>query len=181
MSRRVVTGDKARDVVQPLFLEGEARVLAYLREKGWHIADNRKAKTFYDFVINHAWVLDVKCDQLGHETGRVAFETDIDEYSEEEDEYGPHRVFQRRLEGWGRHHGLNYVAYVLVSDAEKWPLYILHRQNTLEAVLAHAEKGLAGNAVTSFTKPDGPRKASGYILALDWLEEKGCVVEHGSV
>lgn len=178
---RVATGNKQKDVVQPLFLEAEQRVLDYLRAQGKHVADNRKARTFYDFVVGHAWTLDVKADQYGHESLAVAFETDIDEYSEEVDEYGPHRVFQRRSEGWGRHHGLNYVAYVLVSDAEKWPLYILHRQKTLDAVLSYVEKGLGGSAVRPFSKPDGPRKASGYVLALDWLEEQGCVVERGEV
>lgn len=180
LARKNPTGNKARDVANKVFLEAEQRALDYLRAKGWHVADNRKARTFYDFVVNHAWTLDVKADQYAIETQRVAFEVAIDEYAEVEDEYGSSKVLQATRAGWGAHHGLNYVAFVFVNEGEEWPILILHRAKTLEALNEHLEKGLAGNEVTRFGKQDGEyRRAVGYLLDVEWLRRNGCVMEEG--
>lgn len=174
MARLVVeTGDKQRDVANPLFASAEARVLAWLREQGHHVADTRKQKTYYDCVVDHAYTLDCKVDSYAVETGRVAFETRVDTFDKRGVLTGGHV-------GWGVNVALNYAAYVLVSDAKAWPLLVVDRACALQRL---NEELLRGNVVTPpFTKQDGEyREAHGHLLPIEWLREQCCVVQEGEV
>lgn len=179
----ITTGNKAADVGNKVFIEAEARVLKWLRDvKGFHVADNRKARTFYDFVINHAYTLDVKSDTQATETGRVAIEMQLDNYVPVSDEYGTTMAYDSSVPGWGRHHGLNYIAYVELSNANKWPVYIVHLPNMVAEMDAALAGHIEGDELKQFVKQDGEtRRGIGYAVSLDWLRRKGCIVEEAEV
>lgn len=160
------TPDRARDVRNPLYIEAEDRVLAWLREQGKVVEDVRHEHKVYDFRIGNAWNLDVKADTRHADTGRVAWEQLVVSHD-------PNRLPQ---EGWGMHHALSYVAYVLVPPegdrARPWPLVICHAGRLREAVMAN--RGLP--EVKEFLVRGTDRDATGYAVDLNWLRSQGNVV-----
>lgn len=173
------THDYAADVANPLYLEAEERVLNWLRARGKHVTDNRSKRTFHDFTIGNAWTLDVKCDVRYAETGRVAWEQLTVRHNGP-----PERAI---TPGWGMHHGLSYIVYVLCPppgfrhDEEGgrhngWPLVVVHAGRMREAILANKDSP----AVKGFIAHGTDRDGTGYAVELEWLRQQpGVVLEEG--
>ena len=175
--------NRDRDVQNPLYHEAEERVLAWLLAQGKEVTDVRDSKLYYDFIIGGAWTLDVKADTRAHETGRVIWESAIIVKGRED--------ASAVQEGWGQHHGLSYIAYVLVPGAREdapqagWPVLIVQAQGLRQAVSQAVSEGLVGHEAVSVLRPfviDGEdRMATGYAVLISWLRDKGLVLEEGEV
>lgn len=174
--------NRDRDVHNPLYAEAENRVLAWLLAQGKEVTDVREERTYYDFIVGGAWTLDVKCDTRAHDTGRVIWESAVIVKGRED--------ASAVQEGWGQHHGLSYVAYVLVQDggAGPWPLLIVQAQGLRQAVSQAVSEGLVGVDTEIYKPPlkafviDGEdRVAMGYAVKIKWLRDKGLVLEEGEV
>jgi hypothetical protein len=164
---RKATGNRAKDVVDPLWQEAEERVYAWLVQDGYAVTDARKQKTHYDFALDNLWTLDVKCDQYAASTGRFAWELFVD-----------YRGHTRR--GWGGNINLDYIAYVTPHD---WFVYLVDAAK-VRALLAAVEAGEAtapAGMMVSFSKQgaDG-RTGIGVALGIEWLDAQGCIVKRGT-
>jgi hypothetical protein len=163
------TPDYQRDVRNPTYHEAEERVYQWLLSRGKHVTDDRDAHTWHDFTIGHAWTLDVKTDTYGYVNGRVAWEQGIDFKN------------GRIADGWGMHHGLSYVVYVLLPPEDRrdgpWPILVCHADRLREFVYAHRETPVCAGFVTH--SPD--RDSFGYLLNLDALRACGAVLEEAEV
>lgn len=173
--------NRAIDVQNPLYREGEERVYQWLLSQGKEVQDVRPLNTYYDFILGSAWTLDVKVDTRAHETGRVAWEDVVEDLRKS----GP-EAFQP---GWGRHHGLSFVAYVLLPagpyldngiaplEPRMWPVIVVNAQKLREAILKEGE----GNNCKGFIVNGSDRRATGCAVKLDWLEAQGLVMQRGEV
>lgn len=168
--RRLPTGNREQDVVNPLFRAAEDRVYAYLQRLATPespVVDMRHEKTYYDFRKG-PFTIDVKCDQYAHQTGRVAWEQYIF-INRGEDSLD-------RVNGWGSDERLDYIAYVFPKgDEEAWPCLIVNRrkmaQQIQEAVGTPQERELK-----AFLKESGKRTATGYAANIEWLRAGGCII-----
>lgn len=159
--------DFGRDVLNPVYKQAEQRVYDWLASTGRDVTDNRAERTWHDFTVGHAWTLDVKCDTRAHESGKVAWESGVSMHD------GPVR------EGWGMHHGLNYVVYVLLPPEERrggpWPFLLCSAQRLREFALQHRETPVATGFVSHGTDRDG----FGFVLDIQALREAGAVLQEG--
>lgn len=170
---RQPTGNRAVDVHNPLFQEAETRVYNWLTSRDNHIVrDCRKQHTYHDFVVDDLWTVDVKCDQLAAQTGRVAWELYVE------------KANGTMLDGWGRHEHLDYVAFVQPGEASAgWPVYLVDVQ-AVRSLLVAIE---AGNSIPTaaeyrpFTKVGTDRTGIGVAISLALLARTGCIVEESHV
>lgn len=151
-----------------LFQEAEERVYNWLHEAvpELRVIDCRKQKTYYDFLLGSIFPLDVKCDQYAADTGRLAFEWEIDKDG-------------RTVPGWGQHEGLAFIAYVLPDLADKqWPMYVVDAAMARVAVREWLESAepVDGINVIQFAVQSEGREARGYGLGIEWLRERGALV-----
>lgn len=170
--------NRDRDAQNPLYREAEERVLAWLLGRGKEVTDVRDAKSYYDFVVGGAWTLDVKADTVAHHTGRLVWEAGVLVKSKA----GPEAV----QEGWGQHHGLSYIAYVLIPQTREeagWPVLVVQAQGLREAVSQAVGEGLVGveAPLKPFVIEGEDRDAWGYAISMTWLRSKGLVLEEGEV
>lgn len=167
---RFDTSSRKATLTNRLWTEAEERVLAWLEAHKLTVTDVRKQRTYYDFVLDHIYTLDVKCDQWGAETGRLAWEDAISKHG-------------TTVPGWGRHEGLDYVAYVLPGEADKqWPLFIVDAQATRRMLAVRlANQNIIGNELVPFNKQGDGWTGHGHALAIGWLRSEGCIVQEGKV
>lgn len=165
--------DREIDAKNPLYAEAEERVLYWLQSQRKEVRDVREARTYYDFVLGDAWTLDVKTDMRAHETGRVVWEAGVLNKSR-----------QQTIDGWGMHHGLSYVAYVMPREVnaetahESWPMLLVNAQRLREAVQQAVSDGKVGKeeVLKPFTVEGEDRVSWGYAVSLKWLRDKGLVL-----
>lgn len=174
--------NRDRDVHNPLYHEAEERVLAWLLAQGKEVTDVREERTYYDFIIGGAWTLDVKADTRAHDTGRVVWEAAVIVKGRED--------ASAVQEGWGQHHGLSYIAYVIIpsgyegTSPHPWPLLIVQAQGLRQAILQTISEGLVGHgghALRPFVIDGEDRVATGYAVLISWLRDKGLLLEEGEV
>lgn len=159
--------DFGKDVLNPVYQEAEQRVYAWLVGSGREVTDDRAEHTWHDFTIGHAWTLDVKTDTRAHSSGKVAWEQGL----------AFHNGTVR--DGWGMHHGLNYVVYVLLpaeGDRDQpWPFLLCHAGRLRDFALSNRETEVSRGFVSYGTDRDG----FGYVLDIQALREAGVVLQEG--
>ena len=168
---RQKTGNRAKDVANPMFKEAEERVLRWLLANGYAVRDARGEKTFYDFrfgAFRPVYALDVKCDQFAQTTGRVAWEAFV--------EMGTHI-----REGWGRDERLDYIAFVTPGN---WHMYLVDAERVRE-MLVRMEKGFdlpKDGELVEFKKmgSDG-RTGYGLAIGLEWMRRMGAIKKEDSL
>lgn len=166
--KRQRTGDRDKDVTNSVFREAEDRVYRWLLTRGMgSITDARDQRTFYDFILNHAWTLDVKCDQYALNTGNVAWEEWVWKCPRPDD--------VQKVKGWGLHDGLVYVMYVFPTTEGAWKGLLCSAAKMREAVLDVA--GRAPGELREFHKQGTDRDATGYLVPIAFLRNRGCVLE----
>ncbi len=163
--------NRARDVQNPLWKAMEERVYRWLLDQGKHVQDKRDEHTYYDFIVGSAWTLDVKCDTRAHESGCVAWEQLVEDLSKD----GP-EAFQP---GWGMHHGLSYVVYVLLQEPHEGPqqVVVINAQKLRSAILTEGESANCKPFITN----GSDRRATGYVVSLDWLDSQHLIIQRGEV
>lgn len=164
ISVRHTTGNRAEDVVNPLFKEAEDRALVWLRGAftNAEVRDRRKEKTYFDFSLGPIKV-DVKCDQQARATGNVVWEEEVE-----------YRGVVRQ--GWGNNNGLDYVLFVFppspdfegIGDDEGWRGLLVNAQELRDMA--------RGAGTRAFTKEgsDG-RVAHGRVVPLSMLRSGGAI------
>ncbi len=160
-----VTGDFKADVNDPLFKEGEERMLAWFRQHEasdawpWLVVDNRDKHREGDFILlprdgGRDYLIDIKVDQWSVRTGRFAWEEKLVQAD------GTERP------GWGKSPHLDYIVYVMpeaVGAESLWEAWIVdaRRLHThVEHLTAHKSlQSLTGHGWKQFDKhnTDGRR------------------------
>jgi hypothetical protein len=159
--------DYKQDVVNPVYLEAEERVLAWLLAQGKPVTDCRDEHSYHDFRVGDSLNLDVKCDTKAFVTGRVAWEQGVARHNGQ--------VYP----GWGLHEGLHIVVYVMLPPEGKregkWPLLVCSAKQLRRFVEANRESPVCIGFMSQGTDRDG----FGFLLNVQALEEFGAIVERG--
>lgn len=159
------TGNRAQDVVDPLFQEAERLVHDWLLASNYNVLDMRPAKTYHDFRFganDPVFTLDVKADQYAQTTGRVAWEILVE-----------NRGIMRP--GWGKDDRLDYVAFVMPGI---WRMILVDAERVRE-LLVRIDRGFdlpRDGELIAFNKVGGDgRTAQGIAIGIEYLRRHGAI------